>query len=138
MRLNFGSAILTGVMFGRVALAEGINCHGGANCDTAPDNPSLTTIRDLINGANDGRIYTSGQQIACADEDFFSGAICAFLQDGAAEYGYQIKALAQQLVDHGCSTCGSTPVDGNDVNNGMLTVNWVQNSCCNHSSCLCP
>jgi Kp4 protein len=37
--------------------------------------------------------------------------------------------------DHGCRGCGSVPTNpGNDVKNGELTVNYVENPC---SSSIC-
>lgn len=38
-------------------------------------------------------------------------------------------AFVQNLIDHGCKTCGSVPVNaGNDVNEGELEANMLTNA----------
>lgn len=46
-----------------------------------------------------------------------------------------IKALADSLLEHGCTTCGSVPVHfvdqgSNDPGQGILTFNYVGNPDC--------
>ena len=66
------------------------------------------------------------------------GGICVFPQNmdsGATLDLGTIRGLADALLEHGCSTCGSVPIhyvdDGsNDPNNGILTFNYVSNPYC--------
>ncbi|KFY39723.1 hypothetical protein V495_05761 [Pseudogymnoascus sp. VKM F-4514 (FW-929)] len=122
--------------------AEGINCHGSANCDTEPEQLSLSTLVDLVKGADDNRWYNNGEKIACMWENFFSGAFCAFWQGSNGNSGRESKLYIQSLSDHGCGLCGSIPYGfptTNDINNGYLTVNFVTDNCLEHEGTgLCP
>lgn len=53
--------------------------------------------------------------------------ICAFFQNtNGGGSGALAKQKAQDLINHGCSKCGSCPTQsGNNVADGELTVNWV-------------
>lgn len=75
-------------------------------------------------------------QIACSQGQFFH--MCAFFQNGASGTADRAAELIQGLLDHGCSACGSNPTqDGNNVDDGELTVNVVDQSCCK-GDCTCP
>lgn len=107
--------------------ALGINCRGSSLCSGRGN--AMVTLRDGINRDIDrSRQYSQGQEIACTDNN-----ICAFVQnyDGTVS-GDKIANLMPYLVDHRCGTCGSVPLNypnSNDVSQGELTVNYVQNAC---------
>ena len=107
--------------------ALGINCRGSSLCSGKGN--AMVALRDGINRDIDrNRQYSNGKQIACTDNN-----ICAFVQDSSGSVsGDRIATLMPYLVDHRCATCGSVPLDypnSNDVSQGELTVNYVQNAC---------
>lgn len=63
-----------------------------------------------------------------------TGGICAFpnyLKPGANLTLAQIRPLADQVLEHGCKTCGSATVKwGNSNEDGYLTFNYVNNPFC--------
>ncbi|KAK2768239.1 hypothetical protein FQN54_000091 [Arachnomyces sp. PD_36] len=138
MRLLTSSLIAFGIL-STEALAKGINCDGSGAC--AGFNPpegwaGSHTIDQVVEAlkANlqDDREYTEGSQLACVESDGGPGAICAFIQgtEGKSKTsfsGFDIKWLAQALIDHGCKDCGSIPIlQSDDVHSdGMLTINYV-------------
>ncbi|KAL6721700.1 hypothetical protein ACLMJK_000804 [Lecanora helva] len=91
---------------------------------------------------------TSGGDVAGAQseqENQFSlsaniggGGICLFPQymaDGAMLSLEQIRPLTDQVLAHGCGTCGSIPIHyvdqgSNDPSAGILTFNYVKNPDC--------
>ncbi|KAI1076595.1 killer toxin, Kp4/SMK-like protein, core [Whalleya microplaca] len=101
--------------------ALGINCRGSGNCSTACIRHALSEINTGVQYLPDGNNYPNGQHIAC------TGNCCAYLQNIAGtKTGRQVKTYVQSLLAHGCDRCGSVPTeDGNNVNTGELTVNWV-------------
>jgi len=105
----------------------GINCRGSAGCILG-DSKTLSTIQGFIdNGVDQNFQYSNGQQIAC------SGDYCAFLQNSGGASGSQVISLINDIVNHGCSVCGSVPTGfpgSNDVSQGELTVNFVSNQDC--------
>ncbi|KAJ3490896.1 hypothetical protein NLG97_g5693 [Lecanicillium saksenae] len=114
------------------ASAEGINCHGSSNCGNAGF--KLSDLRNTMDGIDDNRVYQNGQHIACW-ENLARTGFCAFLQNTGGIRGSDVKRLMQELVNHGCSKCGSVPVffpKDNDINShGILTVNYVGSPKCN-------
>lgn len=59
---------------------------------------------------------------------------CAFYQKPNGRGGSIADAqrLAREIVEHGCESCGSCPVDypdSNNVNDVELTVNYVSDAC---------
>jgi hypothetical protein len=118
--------------------AAGINCDGSAYCsnvwNTAVNEYEADTLTQWIDGVDPNRWYNDGQQIAC----FFPSHIYAFLQNTQGARGSDIQRLAHFVRDHGCTVCGSVPYGypgDNNVNNGMLTYNYVTQAC-GHG--LCP
>ncbi|KAG0627766.1 hypothetical protein M758_2G226500 [Ceratodon purpureus] len=84
----------------------GINCRGSGFCPTS--SPATVQLRDAVNNDGDpNRLYNNGQQIACTDNN-----VCAFVQNfgGQVSEG-RVGTLLGNLVDHGCKTCGSVPLD---------------------------
>lgn len=70
--------------------------------------------------------YGPGKHIACHTTDH--GHKCAFFQNNGA--GGNLQAAWESilhLIEHGCETCGSVPLDleANDVKHGELTVNYI-------------
>ncbi|KFX92759.1 hypothetical protein O988_07137 [Pseudogymnoascus sp. VKM F-3808] len=141
--MQIKNVLLSVAVLATSVAAEGINCHGSANCDTAPDNGlSLSTLVDIVQGIDDNRWYNDGEQIACEWADFFSGALCVFWQGSNGNTGAETKNYIRALADHGCGRCGSVPYgypNTNDISNGMLTVNWATNDCLgNGGTGACP
>lgn len=81
-------------------------------------------------------IYHSGEHIACEDSVFGRGGLCLFTQGNVPAEGVSgqlIVTRLRELLDHGCTECGSVPLSGdNDPNKmGLLTVNYVSRANCN-------
>lgn len=120
-------------------LAKGINCDGSGGCagfnppgGTAGSHTIDAVVEALKSNLQDDREYSAGSQLACVESSGGPGAICAFLQETEDKEktsfsGFDIKWLAQALIDHGCKDCGSIPVlQSDDVHSdGMLTINFV-------------
>jgi len=104
--------------------ALGINCRGSSNCGFQSSH-TLSEINTQVQAIPDGNIFSNGVHIACV------GGICAFLQNVASpgtKTAAQIKGFVTDLLNHGCTVCGSDPTEpGNNVDNGELTVNFVSN-----------
>ncbi|KAJ7161469.1 Kp4-domain-containing protein [Mycena crocata] len=104
----------------------GINCLGSSLCKGRPSN-TAAQLAGYISNAPSGAWYNNGEQIACVR------SICAFLQNSGGAPGSSVKALAQHILAHGCTACGSVPLfypNDNDVRNGQLTFNYVINPRC--------
>jgi hypothetical protein len=114
----------------------GINCRGSGYCTWNDDKNTYEarTLTYFINGIDGGRWYNNGEHIACTPS-----GICAFLQKTGGTWGSKIKELAHYIPDHGCTICGSVPYyfpDGNNnVDDGMLTYNYVSNPKCKNGLC---
>ncbi|CAK7270434.1 hypothetical protein SEPCBS119000_004087 [Sporothrix epigloea] len=119
------------------ASALGINCRGSGMCLVGAQMTDVQSqIGDMIASGNGDRWFNTGDQIACAKGQEFDST-CAFFQKGASGTAQQAFDHIQNLLDHGCGTCGSDPTeDGNDVSTGELTVNAVHNPCCK-GDCQC-
>jgi hypothetical protein len=109
--------------------AAGINCAGSSSCGIGGlgglPYARLEDVRDAVAAGPDGT-WTDGQQIACAAHA--TGRLCAYYQKTGGRTFTKDQSIAylDSLMDHGCSNCGSIPVDdGNNTNNGELTVNFV-------------
>ncbi|KAF3056905.1 hypothetical protein CFAM422_012571 [Trichoderma lentiforme] len=107
----------------------GINCNGSSSCGVGgiagTERGTIDDLRNTVAGGDDG-LWGEGQQIACISHA--TGRLCAFYQNvGDRTFNKdQTLMYMQWLLDHGCDVCGSVPTDdGNDVNNGELTVNFV-------------
>ncbi|KAG8531285.1 uncharacterized protein KY384_003997 [Bacidia gigantensis] len=62
-----------------------------------------------------------------------AGGICLFPQGTQSGLALsEIRTLADKVLEHGCSTCGSVPRDWeqNDPKDGILTFNYVENPFC--------
>lgn len=131
----------------------GINCRGSSLCPTfleanGPD--YIGTFLKLADGnapycpadfscgpLNDTDIYLPNDHIVCLPLGAsFLGGICAFTQGkmvtSTGVSGATIKRKLQELSEHGCTTCGSVPLSGdNDPDSqGILTVNYVGGTVC--------
>ncbi|KAL6859421.1 killer toxin [Trichoderma novae-zelandiae] len=107
----------------------GINCNGSSTCGVGgiANTPAghIDDLKDAIAGAGDG-VWSNGQQIGCVPHA--TGRLCAFYQNvGDRTFTTQQTLMyLDWLTDHGCTVCGSVPTDdGNNVDNGELTVNFV-------------
>ncbi|KAJ5570443.1 uncharacterized protein N7459_009873 [Penicillium hispanicum] len=125
--------------------ALGINCRGSSNCGsvvTPCDGDQGMSALQFMQGMIKGRIdqghgndfYSEGKQIACTlrkPHAVLGGGCCLFYQNGASGTLNDVLVRIDNLVDHGCETCGSDPTQpGNDVGNGELTVNYVSSANC--------
>ncbi|KAJ7690988.1 hypothetical protein B0H17DRAFT_1201337 [Mycena rosella] len=83
--------------------------------------------------------FVNGAQIACGDAISLiggSGAVCAFLQNSGGLGAVDIKPLAADLVNQGCTTCGSYPFPtGVNGVEGLFTFNYVGNANCSNAAC---
>jgi hypothetical protein len=111
--------------------ALGINCKGNGNCGLPDGVPHVSDIIAAAANAGDNHVFQNGEHVACrAFGGAAGGSLCAFPQgtNGGIE-GWKAKQLLGFIRDHGCSRCGSVPVNfpnDNDVGcAGQLTVNWV-------------
>lgn len=115
----------------------GINCRGSnPNCwsqsgfdDTLEWFLYLTERGGSLGDAD---LYVPGSHILCRPWGAVPvGGICAFTQgrnlSPTGINGTMIRRKLNELVDHGCRTCGSVPLseDNNPVEAGILTVNYV-------------
>lgn len=94
-------AVLTAIS---TVSALGINCRGSSQCSQGTGEVSRK-LTGYINQLDDNRFVSNGVQIACVREPHAGdsdGAICAFMQGTGGAPGKSLKALAQDLVDHGC------------------------------------
>lgn len=130
-RMHFTLKTLAAAMAATQVSALGINCRGSGTCGIAGG--KSTDLNDAIQGGIDvHRTFYNGEHIACL-ENLAKGGICAFLQGTDGIDGGRIKWLSQDIVNHGCSKCGSVPVffneGDNDVNtHGQLTFNYVSDA----------
>ncbi|KAF2821193.1 killer toxin [Ophiobolus disseminans] len=129
--MHFTTPLLTLLSLSSTALSLGINCRGNGNCGLPDSRASLDRLRDVARGAGDHHFFQNGDHIACLQfGGAAGGSLCAFPQGtrGGIE-GWKAKQLLGFIRDHGCTRCGSVPVNfpnDNDVNSaGQLTVNWV-------------
>ena len=111
-------------------LALGINCRGAFGCGADLEDFSLGDLISAASSIDDNRVWQNGQHAACATGSVDLNAICAFPQGTANGIaGWKIKQLLGFLQTHGCTRCGSVPLNfpnDNDVDDaGMLTVNYV-------------
>ncbi|KAK7056931.1 hypothetical protein VNI00_002649 [Paramarasmius palmivorus] len=121
--MKFTSVFVALTLSGAAVNALGINCRGSSQCSQAGS--TLGQLANLMNGIDDNRQYGDGTQIACLSH------LCAFFQrTGTNNSGATAKRLVQGLVNHGCGKCGSNPTDGGNVDNGELTVNYVNSPVC--------
>ncbi|KAJ7508496.1 Kp4-domain-containing protein [Mycena galericulata] len=108
----------------------GINCQGSLKCDGQPHDTASCLV-SYIEGIDSERLYANGEQIACRNN------ICAFLQnEKEALNGAAIRDVSSSIVQHGCTVCGSVPTSaGNNVADGELTFNYVNNPACGDRLC---
>jgi hypothetical protein len=134
-KMHFSTPILSAILaFATSTTALGINCRGSSNCGGSGD-VGLSDIINKANGAGDHHVFGNGEHVACLQFDndgrLPGGSLCAFPQGTANGIeGWKAKQLLGFIRDHGCSRCGSVPVNFPNDNNvdsaGQLTVNWVQ------------
>lgn len=105
---------------------EGINCEGSSNCGMTEE-WVVSDINGWMGNVDDDRLYNNGEHIVCVGDITF----CSFPRDTTGGVlGKDLKVLMNILVDHGCTVCGSVPTGApagiNDVSQGMLTINYVE------------
>ncbi|KAF9779696.1 hypothetical protein IL306_001292 [Fusarium sp. DS 682] len=107
----------------------GINCRGSGLC--SGNKGAITQLAGQLRAIDPSKTFSEGEHITCADIDNLGDpSICLFYQKvGSRTFSVaQTQTFLQQIIDHGCKLCGSTPIDGSNVNNGELTVNVVTNA----------
>lgn len=73
----------------------------------------------------------------CAKRNRF-GSVCVFFQYGASGNSSVALAKVNELIKHGCGRCGSAPTNTEWVEDGELTVNFVEHPCCKKQpACSC-
>lgn len=117
------------VLAGSVS-AIGINCKGSSECGVTGGRS--TDILRTVQHIDGGRTYYNGQRIACWDSRLGTG-LCAMLKSTGGIKGDLIKTLVQDIVNHGCTKCGSVPVfynsgDNDASHHGELTINYVSST----------
>ncbi|RFU79331.1 killer toxin, kp4 [Trichoderma arundinaceum] len=109
-----------------MANALGINCQGSGLC--TGNNGLLGQALGVLRGMDPNESFTDGQHITCQQGNTVGNPyLCIFYQKTGRSWTVdQTISYVQELVDHGCSACGSVPTDpGNNVDNGELTANMV-------------
>ncbi|KAJ7258849.1 Kp4-domain-containing protein [Mycena rebaudengoi] len=110
----------------------GINCKGSSSC-VLHGSKEASVLAGYVGKLADDVWINDGQHIACTVD------ICAFLQNTAGTQGSIVKKLAPYIPDHGCKVCGSVPYyfpqGNNDVADGELTFNYVNNPSCRNKLC---
>lgn len=91
----------------------GINCRGSGACGGSGtiggSGTRLSNLKSNIDNVDDDQHFDNGEHIACEENKLGTG-ICAFFQKtGSGGTGSEAKDLIQQLVNHGCTACGSVP-----------------------------
>lgn len=121
-----------------VVMGLGINCRGNPSCSIAGTyGVHLTDFQEWFRSIDPNRWYDNGEHIACRTVTVVQGlpgvngdaTVCAFLQGTGGDWGSVMQPLIDDLVDHGCKTCGSVPLffpqGNNNVGDGQLTFNIV-------------
>jgi hypothetical protein len=108
-----GSVIKT---FTNTSVAEptpdlGINCRGNSQCGIGRPSNTAQVLESLICGIDPSTFFYNGQQVACVT------SICAFLQNSNGGTAGTLCSLADRIVRHSCSVCGSVPT-GYPASNG--------------------
>ncbi|KAF4770901.1 hypothetical protein HAV15_012315 [Penicillium sp. str.  len=122
--------------------ALGINCRGSAKCSGLWGSDNVASnLKNAIDSIDTNRWYLNGEHIACVGNQAGNGGgYCAFLQGTRGANGGKIKELAHNIPDHGCKMCGSVPYfypGDNNVADGELTFNYVDNPCNVAGTILC-
>ena len=146
--LSVSGRSLDSLILGRTS--SGINCDGSSACSFNKHDNILPTILDRVNQLPVGTQLSAGQQLACAGFDtkadsdgvqMAQGAgICASMGSNVNTYTVGVSTnnqsntvgdVIEDLIYHGCSTCGTAPIirAGNDNGMGSIVVNAVTGVC---------
>ena len=132
----------------------GINCRGSGNCGPEPLDSVQAMYNLFVNGSDvanagtdggtsqvltggpvaPGVVWQAGEHIACQPGKHIGG-ICMFMQGNVPAGGVDTAVIIERLGDlqaHGCTTCGSVPLSGDNNPNemGILTLNFVKDGVC--------
>ena len=132
----------------------GINCKGSGTCGIEPLETVDAMYNLFVNGSDvanagspggtnqvltggpvaPGVVWQAGNHIACQPSNHIGG-ICMFMQGNVPAGGVDTAVIIQRLGDlqaHGCKTCGSVPLSGDNNPNamGILTLNFVKDGVC--------
>lgn len=115
---------------GLASASLGINCRGSGLC--SGNKGLLGSAQGQLRGMDQNKKLRDGEHATCVQSSVTIGdpSLCIFYQNTGREWTIgQTVNFVQNLLDHGCSACGSVPVDpGNNVKNGQLTANMVTNA----------
>ncbi len=107
--------------------ALGINCRGSAQCGMPYD--AINKFISIAPGLDHNRQYHSGENIMCETRSGGAAGVCLFLDDVSGGVSTdEIRRLLDALRNHGCTKCGSVPIDfpgSNSPANGVLKSNYV-------------
>ncbi|KAL7809321.1 killer toxin Kp4/SMK [Trichoderma aethiopicum] len=126
----FGKTLFAAAGIASTVNALGINCQGSGLC--VGNKGLLGTVLGQVKAMDQSKTFSDGEHIACAESSVSIGdpSLCLFYQKTGRTFTVaQTIWYVQALMDHGCTACGSIPVDdGNNVDNGELTANMVTNA----------
>ncbi|KAF7586542.1 hypothetical protein BBP40_008697, partial [Aspergillus hancockii] len=108
------------------AVALGINCRGSGGCAgsgaAGGQGTRLSQIKKQIDKVDNNRHFNNGEHIACIENKLGTG-ICAFFQNtSGGGSGADAKRLIQDLINHGCTACGSVPTNPGVISRGQATI----------------
>lgn len=149
---NFGKAVICLFGVSTLCSAGNINCEGSVECgDDGIDNAMghIQTKLQAAIAAGDGGLHygphsmvlvliisfetkltITAAQIACdcngeAGFPIPNAGVCAFFQKGASGTIKEVSGYVAHLQKHNCVNCGSYATNGKNINDGELTVNYV-------------
>lgn len=144
MRTTILTVPITSFFFISIIDALGINCRGSLIC--SKDFNSVPRLwQAIVHGTagaycpggpiNDFIPWKAGEHIGCISFPPGAGSMCLFMQGNVPALGIPgivIKERLGDLVEHGCTSCGSVPLSGNNEPDelGILTVNYVAEPQC--------
>lgn len=144
MRTTILTVLFLDLVFFSIIEALGINCRGSIVCTQSFDTVSKLS-QAVVHGTagaycpggpiSDLILWKTGRHIACISYPSGAGSICLFMQGNVPAWGIPgnvIKERLRDLVKHGCTSCGSVPLSGDNEPDelGILTVNFVAQPQC--------
>ena len=134
---------------------SGINCDGSIKCGDFAGN--FGDLLAKVNSIAQGKTFNAGDDLACTGNQMgynnygvsmstygarsqTGDGLCAMIGHntptftvGPSTNGQQNSAadVIQDLIYHGCKACGTAPTNrqGNNLGDGSIVVDYVQNVC---------
>lgn len=109
----------------------GINCRGSGECSNFYN--EIKDVIDSICNKSSSQLFGPGEHIGTdyawhqIDGSWSYSGLAAFTQSTSNAISVETAcACAKQIMNHGCTACGSVPLyPGNNVASGQLTINYV-------------